>query len=162
MSEHYLLEKARIKQLTAPVDGNTGPLTGARISMKDCQRVAIIVELGAGTGSTVTLSLKQHNAAAAGTSKALSTLNPYWVKSGVETTQTKVEPVAATDTYDLSTRYAADGGVVVFEVLQEDLDVNNGFTHVSLDLADMGTAKLVSVLAITLGDESAPSYSQSI
>jgi hypothetical protein len=51
---------------------------------------------------------------------------------------------------------------VVFEVLPEDLDVNGNFAWVSLDIADMGAAKLVSVLAVCHELGAKPGYSQAI
>lgn len=163
MKEAFLIEQSNVKVLTAPVDGAAAAIVGGRVSMKTAQRVSILIILAAGTGATVAPALKQYNAATGGTGKPLSIANQYGVKSGAETKITKVEPAVAADTYDLSTRFATDGGLIVLEVLQEDLDVNNGFTHVGVDFADMGTAaKLVTVVAITRGDEAVPAYSTDI
>jgi hypothetical protein len=127
--------------------------------MKHATRVAFLVSMGASVGATTIFRLKQHNAAAAGTTKNLEVANPYYVKAAPATKFTRVDPagVAAT-AFDLSTTFAAAAGLVVFEVLPEDLDVNNGFTHVSLDIDDAAAAKLGTVIAVTSGDTFGPAY----
>ncbi len=151
MDNYALLEEHNIKVAFAPVDLNTAAITGARVSLAKGGRCAISVNLGTSTAASVVFTLRQHNAATSGTSKDLSVANRYWVKSGTATSFTLVEPTVAAAAYDLSTAFAADGGIVVFEVLSEDLDVTNDFSHVSVDVADSTAAKLGAGLYI-LGD----------
>jgi len=160
--EAYLLEKVNMKLVTLPVDGNTAAITGGRVSMKGCERVTFVVQMGDSVGATTIFNLKQHNAATGGTSKALSVANNYFHKKAALTVFTKVDPTVAASAYDLSTTFAADEGTAVFEVKAEDLDVNGDFAWVSVDIDDMAAAKLVSVLAIChdIGDK--PGYSQAI
>ena len=160
--EAFLLEKQNMKLVTLPVDGNTAAITGARVAFNGCARISFVVQMGDSTAATTAFTLRQHDAASAGTSKDLSVANLYYHKKAALTTFTKVEPTVAAATYDLSTIFAADEGVVVFEVLAEDLDVNGGFAWVSLDIADMAAAKLVSVLAVCHELGSKPGYSQAI
>jgi len=157
--EAFLMECKNLKLVTLPVDMNTAAITGLRVSMKECKRVAFVVQMGDSTAAVVQFALKQHNAASAGTSKALSVANPYYHKKAALTSFTKVVPGSATDAYDLSTVFAADEGLAVFEVLVEDLDVEGDFAWVSLDIADSTAAKLVSVVAVC-GGVSKPGYSQ--
>jgi hypothetical protein len=157
MHEAFLMEKANIKVVGGPVDLNTAAVTGARVSMKNVRRLAFIIAMGDSTGATASFSLKQHNAASAGTTKALEVTNPYYTKIAGETAFTKTAVDAAEDTYDLSARFAADEGVAVFEVLAEDLDRDGGFTHVSLDVADSAAAKIGVVLAVAHSSE-LPAY----
>lgn len=159
--EAFLMEKKNLKLVTLPVDANTAAITGGRISLKNAKRVAFVVQFGDSTAATVQFALKQHNAATSGTTKALSIANPYYHKAGAATTFTKVTPTAATDAYDLGTIFGDAEGIVVFEVLPEDLDVNGGFTHASIDLADSGAAKLVSVLA-AVEPKSLPAYEDAV
>ncbi len=157
--EAYLMEKANIKSVGGPVDLNTAAVTGDRVSMKGLTRVTFVVNMGDSTAATlVAFTLRQHNAASAGTSKDLSVLNPYFVKAGAATSFTKVEPTVAAALHTLTTTFADEPGIVVFEVLAEDLDVNNGYAWVSLDIGDAGAAKIGSVLAICHGAVN-PSYS---
>jgi hypothetical protein len=144
--EKFLLEDKGIKQAFLPVDLNTAAVAGERVKAED--RVSIVVAMGDSTGATVQISLKQHNAASGGDSKALSIANKYYKKAGAAKSFSKVEPEVAADAYDLSADFAAEEGVVVFEVLPEDLDVNGGFSHVSVEIADSGAAKLASGLYI--------------
>lgn len=148
--EQYFAEGNAVKVLNGPADLDT-PVVGARISMKDAKRVAFIVSMGTSTAAVVVAALKQHNAATGGTTKALAVSNPYFHKIAAAASFTKVEPTVAADTYTLSTTFASAAGVVIFEVLEEDLDTNGGFTHISLDMSDTTAAKIGSVLGIIRG-----------
>lgn len=160
--EAFLLEKVNAKLVTLPVDANTAAITGARVSMKGCERIAFVVQMGDSTSALASFALKQHSAASGGTTKALSVANPYFHKKAALTVFTKVEPTVAADTYDLSSIFADDEGVVVFEVLAEDLDVQNDFAWASLDVADSTAAKLISILAVCTGLKNKPGYGQAI
>ena len=153
-----LLMDENLKIGNVPVDLNTAAVTGARIKLSHGERLAIILVLGASTAAVVELTLKQHNAASSGTSKALSVMNPYFKKAGVATSFTKVEPVAAASVYDLSTDFNADSGIIVLEVLPEDLDVNGGFTHVSCDIADSTAAKIGALFYAVVDSKIKPAY----
>lgn len=141
MKNEFFAESKGLKQAILPVDLDTAQ-NGARISLKDGDRLAIVLQLGASLASTIVVSLQQHNAATGGTSKALEIDNPYYHKAGVNTSFTKVEPVALASSFTLTPVFATASGVVVFEVLAEDLDVNGGFSHVSVNVADTTTAKI--------------------
>lgn len=144
---NFLMEKANLKQGFLPVDLNTAANTGARISLDKADRCSIILLLGDSTSATaVTLTLKQHNAATSGTSKALSVANPYYHKVGAATKFTKVTPTVASDVIDATTLFANDEGILVAEVCGEDLDVSNGFNHISADVEDAGAAKIGALL----------------
>lgn len=147
--EKFLMEDKVLKAAAGPVDLNTAAVTGARVSMKNVKRVAFAINLGAGTTTSAhTFTLRQHDAAAAGNSKDLSVMNPYYHKIAAATVFTKVQPSSAAAAYDLHASLADDVAIVVFEVLAEDLDIANGYAWVSLDIADSGGAQLGSVMAI--------------
>lgn len=148
----FLLETKQIVQVMEPVDLNTAAVTGARVKMAKFDRICILIALGDSTGATVEFTLKQHTAASGGTSKDLAILNPYYKKAGAATIFTKVEPSVAAATYDLSSDFAAEPGLVAFEVLSDQLDVNNGFYWISLNIADSTAAKIGSAVYI-MGDE---------
>jgi hypothetical protein len=145
---HYLAEGKALKIGVLPVDANTAAITGERISLKEMDRVAIVVQMGDSTGATVDFTLRQHDAASAGNSKDLEVANAYYHKAGAATSFTKVEPTVASAGYDLSAIFGANEGIVVFEVSEAQLDVENGFSHVSIDIADSAAAKLVSVIYV--------------
>lgn len=160
--EGFFLEKNNIKMASVPVDGNTAAISGARISMKTGERLVILCAMGDSTGATVEFAIKQHNASSGGTTKALATLNPYFHKVGAATSFTKVEPTVATDTYTLTTLFTGDEGLVAFEVLQEDLDVDNNFSHVSVEVTDAAAAKIMAPLYIVHQSKSNPAYSTAL
>jgi len=162
MDNYFLLEEYNAKQAFAPVDLNTAAITGARVSLAKHKRIAIVISLGASVGATVQFTLKQHNAALAGTSKDLVVANKYFKKAGAATVFTQVEPTVASASYDLSADFAADGGIVVFEVLAEDLDVNNNFSHISVDVADSAAAKIGAGVYILRDGVSKPNYADAV
>ena len=145
--EALLLDKCAVKA-EVPVDMNTAAFVGARVAMKDAIKLAIIVNMGDSVGAVVDFTLKQHNASVGGTSKALSIMNPYFKKAGAATAFTKVVPTVAASNYVLSADFAAEEGVVIFEICPEDLDVEGNFTHVSIEAADSTAAKLMSVVHV--------------
>lgn len=161
--EQFLLEKANLKQVVAPgTDMNAAAITGARIGLQKGDRVAVLVNMGTSTGAVVDFSFEQHNAASGGTSKALEIDNPYYHKAGAATVFTKVQPTAKSDNFDLSALFAADGGIVAFEILAEDLDVNGGFGYVSLNVADSTAAKLIAAVYVLHKPTYLPAYDQAI
>ncbi len=158
MEENFLMEMLNLKQGFLPVDLNTGANTGIRINMASGDRLAFILQMTTSTAAAVTLNLQQHDAASSGNSKALSVANPYYHKHGAATIFTKVVPGAAADTYDLASLFASDGGIVVFEVLAEDLDVTNNFQWVSCSLIDSTAAKVGACLAVAFNLRNQPGY----
>jgi hypothetical protein len=160
--EAFLMEKTQLKMVMEPVDLNTAAITGTRVAMAKGARIAFLVMLGASLASTVQLTLRQHTAAAGGTSQDLSVKNLYFKKVGAATSFTKVEPTVAAAMYDLSVDFSTVGGMVVLEVLSEDLDNENGYTHVSLDIADAGAAKIGAAAYVMSDMRYAPAYDQVI
>jgi hypothetical protein len=156
----FLMEKANMKVIADPVDFNTAAITGGRIGMKGYDRITIMLIMNGGTSITNrTFDLKQHNAASSGTTKALSVDNPYYHKVGSATKFTKVTPASATDSYDLLTLIGDNKSVIVFEVLAEDLDVNNNFAWVSINAGDSGAASLGTIIAFAHEPGTKPAYS---
>ncbi len=155
---NLLMEKQTMKAAFAPVDLNTAAITGARIGLQKGDRVAIVIHMGTSIAATAEFTLRQHNAASAGTSKNLVVDNPYYHKAGVATQFTKVQPGAATAVYDVSSLFNADGGLVVFEVLSEQLDTNGGYGWISVDVTDSAAAKLGSGIYILSDMRHAPAY----
>lgn len=154
----YLAEEKGLKTAVAPVDMNTAAITGARIKLEKGHRCAVAIHMGTSTAATVQVTLRQHNAATSGTSKNLVVDNSYYFKAGAATSFTKVEPSAAAALIDVSTAFAADGGILVVEVESAQLDTNGGFAWFSVDIADSGAAKLVSAVYVLGEVKNAPAY----
>lgn len=150
------MEKVNLKA-DVPSDFDTA-FTGSRVSLAKGDRLAVIVNFGDSTAAVVTASFQQHTAASGGTSKALSIANIYFHKVGAATSFTKVEPTVAASSVDLAALLAAEPGIVVFEILAEDLDVSNNFTHVSINFADTTAAKLGSVVYLNHQVKAKPAY----
>lgn len=160
MSEKFLAEEKAIKIVTGPVDLNTGANTGGRVSMVNARRVSFLLLLAAGTSTSAhTLTLKQHDAATAGNSYDLTSDNPYYYKLGAATVFTRVNPGSAVAATDLHSVLADQTGIVIFEVLSEQL--RSDCKWVSLDITDAGGAQLGTCLAF-VETEVGPAYAQAV
>lgn len=155
--EQFLAEQKGIKLAAAPQSMNATPVEGSRISLKEHKRVAIAISCAASAAAVLSVTLRQHNAASAGTSKNLEVDNVYFHKIGSATKFTKVEPVAKAAVYALGSDVGNNTAVLVFEVLQEDLDVNNDFSHVSVNIVGDATARIVSAIYVA-DSEYKPAY----
>ena len=161
MKNALLLEKQALKQVMAPADLAVA-VTGARIGISKGDKIAIAIVMGASLASTTAFTLKQHDAATAGNSKNLEVANPYFYKAGSATAFTKVSPTVAAAVYDLSTIFSTAAGIVVFEVLSEQLDNENGYGYVSVDIGAAGAAKIGAGVYILDNVRHAPAYALDI
>jgi len=157
----YFGEKNNVKLAGNIADINGAGFTGERISMANVIRLAILVEFGNQAASGLTMSLKQHDAATGGTTKALEISNYNLTKVGTETVFTKHELSTPSDTVAV-TSIDNKLGVVEIEVLAEDLDRNNGFSHVSVDIADPSASKIVAVSYVGHENRYMPAYEKEI
>lgn len=155
--EAFLLEKATVKSVVDP-QSISSAVVGNRVDMKNAKRVSFIVSVGTSTSATaVTFTLEQANAASSGTKKVLSVANKYFYKANTDTVFTKVEPASAASAYDFTSIIGDHVGYVVLEVLAEDLDVENNFEWVSIDVTAAGVTKQCSIIAI-VDSEFRPPY----
>ncbi len=158
--EAFLMEKSTVKAIVGPVDLDTGANTGLRVDMSKCRRVSFICILAAGTTpSSHTFTLYQHTVGSSGSPIVLATANPYYHKLDTATEFTKVEPVAAASAYNLDSIFVDAKGIVVFEVLAEELTA--GYRWASIDLTDSGGAQLGTVLAVCSGMDT-PAYGTAV
>jgi hypothetical protein len=135
----------------APTDLQTA-VTGKRVSLKSAGACSIVVFTGAGTaGDDPTVTLKQHTAASGGTTANLATIDHYYLKNattlaGTETWTRLTQTAAATIADPGGAGTSAESQqIVVIPVLGTQL--SDGYTHISLDVADVGTnAQLGCVL----------------
>ena len=141
--EGYLVNSVTQKQLAAPADANASAVTGSRIKLEKGFKVAIVISMGDGAAGVTDFTLQQHDAASAGNSKALTIgVGSYYTKVASATSFTKVD-FTSTSNF-VPTVFAADEGIIIFEVLAEDLDVNNSFGWISCNIADSTAAKIFS------------------
>jgi hypothetical protein len=112
----------------------------------------VVVFKGAGTaGDDPTFTLKQHTAYTGGTTANLATIDHYYVKSEAtldgDETWTRVAQAAAATIADPggAGTSAEEQQILVFHV--EGVELADGYTHISVDAADVGTnAQLGAVL----------------
>lgn len=138
----------------APVDLSTAAVTGKRVALSSTQSLTVLLFKGAGTaGDDPTVTLQQHTAASGGTSSNLAIIDHYYLKdaatlAGTET-WTKVTQAAAATIADPggAGTSAEHQQIVAIEV--NGASLSDGYTHVSLNVADVGTnAQLGAVLYV--------------
>lgn len=153
-----LSEKVGIK--TGFLGDLTGGQSSQRISLQKGYKLAVIIHL-ASAAFDLDVTFNQHDAPSAGNSKVLSHDNPYYKKVGAATKFTKVEQsVAASQIVDTDLNGAA--GVVVFELLAEDLDRDNDFNHISVDIAQAAGARVACVELALHDMTKKPAYSEDL
>ena len=136
----------------APVDMSSAAVTGKRVALKNSQGLTVLLFKGAGTaGDDPAVTLQQHTAASGGTSSNLAVIDHYYLKdatalAGTEQWVKKTQSAAATITDPGGAGTSAEHQqIVAIEVNGAQLD--DGYTHVSLNVADVGTnAQLGTVL----------------
>lgn len=133
-----------ISEEIRPVKGFLGDANGGaetvRVDLSKCDSLQFEVQLAAGVATDCALNLRQHDAASAGNSADLVSTLPHYVKTDAEASFARVDAnVAAVETLD------TDAGTVLVEVYKEDLE--EGYRYVSLQVADPGAARIVSVTA---------------
>lgn len=126
----------------APVDSQSGNITGKRCSLQNAAGVTFLVVKAAGTANDdPTFTLKQYTASSGGTTSNLAVITNVYTKqeatldndeSWVKTTQ------AAAATYTGDGTSAESQMLIAFYVGADQL--SDGYTHVGLDLADTGSA----------------------
>lgn len=135
----------------APVDLQTAQ-TGKRVSLKRADGCTIVVFKAAGTaGDDPTVTLKQHTASTGGTTANLAVIDHYYLKSattldGTETWSKVTQAAAATIADPGGAGTSAESQqILVIEVNAAQL--SDGYSYISLDVADTGTnAQLGGVL----------------
>lgn len=125
-----------------PVDTQTAAITGKRIAMKNASGVTFVCVKAAGTANDdPVFTLKQHTAYTSGTSADLAVITTVYTKqeavldndeSWTENAQT------AAATFTGNTTSAETQMLIAFYVGADQLA--DGYTHLSVDLADTGSA----------------------
>lgn len=159
--EGLFSEKMTMKTVSVPADLNGAAVTGARIKLAKGFKLAIVANFGDSTGAVTDFTLQQHDAASGGNSKALAISNPYFHKVAAATTFTKVELSSAASNI-VPTVLAADEGIIVLEVLAEDLDRDSDYAWVSVNVADSTAAKIMSALYVVHDMREVPAYSVAV
>ena len=141
-----LNQGGEVQQAVAPVDINGNAQSSRQYDMSYVERLCVLVMLGA-VGATFNVRLRQATGSDDGGEKNLDIPADRIYKSA----DANSAPVA--DDTDLASGVLAvpadaDNSVYCIEVLQGDLDSDNDFSHVSIDLTDPGAATVVGVVVV--------------
>lgn len=131
---------------------NSGGIAGDRFSMKNYSRVAVVIGLAPASGtdpSAVTLKQSKSVDNSPVTEKALAFSKMY--KNGAPgTSDTLVETAVTSDTFSTSALAALE--LYVIEVDEQDLDIDNGFDCIRVDMTDPGSVS-TPAFALYIGYE---------
>lgn len=117
----------------APPQNFTGAaMTAKYVSLKNYDRLWIVIQTGAWAAGTAAVSLLQATNVAAAGAKALG-LTTMWV-SGANPSDTYTKTAVVANTFNLATANL----VYIIDVAASDLDVTNGFDCVTLVVATPG------------------------
>lgn len=134
-----LVEKAQIASGFVPIDMSAAANNGDWMNMRDWNHLTVIVFKSAGTaGDDPTITLKQATDNAGTGAKALN-FTEIWQKQGTLTAvgQFTKKTQSAANTY-VDTDSAENQGIYVLEIDADMLDVDGGFNHVQVSIADVG------------------------
>lgn len=153
-----LVERTQIVSAIVPVDLAAAANNGDWVSLKEFQRLSVIVFKAAGTaGDDPVITLQQAQDVSGTGVKALN-FTRVDEKVGVQTAVGSFTTVtqAAANTY-VNTVSAEAQGIFVIDVLPETLDKNNGFDCVRVVIPDVGAAAQIGcALYLLQGARQAP------
>lgn len=138
---NLLVEAAQIVSAIVPVDSQSAANNGDWVSMKNFDRLTVIVFKAAGTaGDDPVITMKQATDVSGTSAKALNFTrvdSKVGAQTGIGSFTTNTQ--AAGNTYT-DTASAEAQGIFVIEFQSSDLDVANGFDCVQLSIPDTGSA----------------------
>ena len=143
---NLFLETNGLKTGISPQDVSGG-VSGARVSCDDGSKTAIVIHFATSAATAFSASLQQHDAASGGTSKALNVKVNYYYRDDAGSpvkVEVRADDSGLSATADLAA-VADKAGYAVIEVLNESLDSDGGFNHISCDLT-ADAAKVASAL----------------
>lgn len=126
-----------------PVDTQTGANNGDYISLKNAKGVTFIFFKAAGVANDdPVLTFRQAKDVAGGSVKDLAVITQHWQKQGTLSSVTGWTRVtqAASATVTLNATSAENQGIYVVEIEADQLDIDNDFETVVLNIADTGAA----------------------
>ena len=147
-----ITEFSQIQTVIQPVNLATGANAGDWINAANYMRTALVVVAAVGTaGSDLTVNLMQAKDNTGTDAKALD-FTRIDIKQGVSLAAvgefTRVDQ-AASNSY-VNTDNGESELVYVLDVQAADLDIDNDFTHLTVDIPAVGAAKIGSVVAMSL------------
>jgi hypothetical protein len=153
-TDAYALGKAfDISNALSVVDLNGGANTGLMVNMKNAAVCSFVFFGDAGTsGADLVFDLQEHDALSGGTGQDLDIITTWFSKEETtldgDETWTRVTQSAASEVTVTNTGAEVEQ-IYVFEVRADQL--SDGFSYLSLNIADASQAKVGGVLAILSG-----------
>jgi hypothetical protein len=132
MSKLSLIEDAKIIWACAPANYTGATNTPKYVSLKNYQRLTVIIQTGAWAGGTAAVTVTQATDVAGTGEKAYDALDYMW--SDESTSGTLVKNAVTSDTFNLDTA----NKVYVLEIDADTLDVAGGFDCVAVAVASPG------------------------
>lgn len=156
------VEKHQIVAGFLPVDMQTGANSGDYVSLKGWGKCTVVFYKDAGTaGDDPTLNFQQATAVDGSGAKDLTKVATIHTKQGADLftvgQYTKVTQTPATSYTDATS--AEVEAIWVVDINAEDLDVDNGFDCLAVDVADVGANAQLGCVLYILSD---PRYPQAI
>jgi hypothetical protein len=142
------LEILNIVAGAVPIDTTGAAVSGDYVSLKDYRRCLVVISQGAWAGGTPAVTLLQATDVtnSASDEKTLS-FTKKWTKTGLTGT-VWTEATVSSDTFNLTT---TANTITVLDVNAADLDADNGFDCMRVNVATPGAnADLISVIYILL------------
>ena len=139
------VEEHQIVVATVPVDFATGDNTGDWVNMANYRSLVYVVATGIGTaGNDIVIDANQATDNSGTSVKALAAITRIDHKVGATAisavgTFTTVTQTAAASYDSVGIDEAENEALLVIELDAANLDTDNGFTHVRIDVADVGT-----------------------
>lgn len=144
MFNRMFLEENKVVPAFVPIDTTGAARSGDWVSLKNYDRLVIVIMQGAWAGGTPAVTLNQASDVAGTGSKALA-FTEKWEGTAL-TADTLTRSAVSSNTFNLT---AAANKFTVIEVKASDLDTNNGFDCVQVAVASPGAnADLISGLYI--------------
>ena len=146
MAENFL-EANQIEVGAVPIDTTGAAVSGDYVSLKNYEKLIVIIQQGAWAGGTPAVTMKQATAVDGTGEKALS-FSTRWTKVALTGT-TYTETAVTSDTFNLPN---TANTINVIEVKADDLDVDNSFDCVRVNIASPGAnADLIAVTYVLTG-----------
>lgn len=147
MSAMRLVENCKVVVGAVPIDTTGAAVDGDYVSLKGYSHCTIIIMQGAWAGGTPAVTLVQATDVSGTSEKALG-FDYYWLGTAL-TDDNYAKTAVTSDTYNLA---ATANRVNIIEIEASDLDIDNGFDCLAIDIASPGSnADLISVVYILSG-----------
>lgn len=122
-----------------PTDAVAGAITGKRVAMSGANACTIVVVTSGGSTDITDVDLQQHTAYTGGTTADLDVIDHYYYKSEgtLDNDEAWVRGSQSAASEITNVGAASEELLLVIEV--DAADLSDGYTHISLDIPDLGT-----------------------